>query len=193
MLGSRAQVEPAVLLKGETVYLRYPLEEDFEAWAGLRAQSRAHLEPWEPVWPQDDLTRTAYRRRMRRYQREVRDDLAHPLFIFAAHDDALLGACTLSNVRRGVSQACSMGYWIGARYAGRGFMTAAVRRVIPFVFDDLRLHRIEAACIPANLSSQAVLRRCGFTEEGRARRYLKIAGEWQDHILFGLVEDDPRL
>jgi len=63
-------------------------------------------------------------------------------------------------------------------------MTAAVRLILPFAFDHLKLHRVEAACLPSNAASIALLRRCGFREEGLARRYLRINGQWQDHLLF---------
>ncbi len=192
LLGFHAPSEPPVRLGGEGIYLRYPELSDYEAWAGVREHSRAHLEPWEPLWPEDDLTRRAFRRRIDRYARDRREERGYSFVIMRAGDDALLGACTLSLVRRGVAQACALGYWIGAAYAGRGHMTAAVARLAEHVFTDLRLHRLEAACVPANIASRRVLERCGFTEEGLARGYLKINGRWQDHVLFALLADDPR-
>ncbi|MGF1456337.1 MAG: GNAT family N-acetyltransferase [Alphaproteobacteria bacterium] len=189
-LGSRPGFEPSLVLHASTVYLRYPDAGDFEAWAGVRSRSRAFLEPWEPLWPADDLSRAAFRRRVRRYHQEIRDDVAYPFFLFCAQGDILIGALTLSNIRRGVSQSASLGYWIGEPFAGRGHMSAAVRRLAAFVFQDLRLHRIEAACIPTNESSQRVLLRCGFRHEGLARGYLKINGRWQDHLLFALLAED---
>jgi len=163
---------------------------DFAEWVELRTVSRQFLTKWEPVWPRDDLTRSAFRRRLRRYQREIRDDLAYPFLVFREDDGRLVGGLTLSNLRRGVAQACTVGYWIGAPYARQGLMSAAVNAVVPFVFETLRLHRLEAACLPANISSIGLLRKCGFTEEGYARRYLQINGVWQDHILFALLADD---
>ena len=97
----------------------------------------------------------------------------------------------MSNIRRGVSQSCSLGYWIGEPYARQGYMTKGVRAIIWFVFDVLRLHRLEAACLPENKASAALLTRTGFQYEGLARRYLKIDGVWQDHWLFALLNDDP--
>jgi len=179
------------VLKEGAVYLRYPQQADFAAWAEIRGESRSFLEPWEPTWPADDLTRMAFRRRLRRYSSDIREDQAYPFFIFRAEDDAFLGGATISNVRRGVAQACSVGYWSGQRHARKGYTSAAVKALFPFVFDTLKVHRLEAACIPTNEASKALLRRTGFTEEGYARKYLKINGQWQDHILFAMVEDDP--
>lgn len=187
-----AGADPGPTLKAEGVYLRLPAAGDYVAWATLRAESRAFLSPWEPTWPKDDLDKAAFKRRLKRYQREVKDDLGYPFFVFRSGDDALLGGLTLSYVRRGVTQSCALGYWMGEPHAGRGHMTAAVRAVVPFVFQTLRLHRIEAACLPHNKASIRLLEKLGFTREGYARRYLCIDGEWQDHLLFGLCADDPQ-
>ena len=188
-LRSPIDFEPSPVVKGDGIWLRVPTSADYAAWAELRAQSRMHLTPWEPLWARDELSRAAYRRRLRHYQRGLREDAGYSFFIF---DDAgtLLGGLTLSNVRRGVTQAVSMGYWIGAPFAGKGLMTRAVRTALPFVFGRLGLHRVEAACMPSNHASIRVLEKTGFEREGLARKYLCINGAWQDHILFSCLEAD---
>lgn len=178
------------VIQGRGVWLRPPLLSDYVAWAELRTQSRAHLVPWEPAWPRDDLTKSAYRRRIKHYQREARDDLGYAFLAFEGDSDRLIGGLTLSNIRRGVTQSAMLGYWLGLPFVGRGHMTAAVRAVLPHAFEALHLHRVEAAVQPSNERSAAVLRRAGFTEEGRARRYLKINGQWQDHLLFAILAED---
>lgn len=173
------------------VVLRHPTIGDFLVWSALREESRDFLVPWEPTWPSDDLTRLAFRRRLRRYYREIREDLSYPFFVYS-QTGALLGSLILSNVRRGVTQSGTIGYWIGERFAGRGYMTAAVRAVVNFAFDELALHRVEAACLPRNERSRRLLRRVGFHEEGLARAYLRINGAWEDHVLYALLAEDPR-
>lgn len=177
-------------IRGRGLWLRVPQMADYSSWAELRAMSRDHLTPWEPMWSRDELTRSAFRRRLRHYQREQREDLGYALFIFRTGDDALLGGLTLSNVRRGVSQSTSLGYWIGHPFVKCGYMSSAVEAVTGFCFEDLLLHRIEAACLTTNTPSIRVLERNGFTKEGLARRYLRINGSWQDHLLFARVVDD---
>ncbi|MBX3493257.1 MAG: GNAT family N-acetyltransferase [Parvibaculum sp.] len=191
-LRSITKPDTAPLILGEGVYLRTPQPGDYAAWAQLRENSRDFLTPWEPTWAQDDLTRTAWRRRLRRYIREIREDHAYPFFIFREQDEALVGGCTLSGVQRGVQQSCTLGYWAGEKYAGQGYVTAAVRALVPYVFEELKLHRLQAACLPENERSRAVLRKCGFTEEGHARGYLRINGMWRDHVVFAILRDDPR-
>ncbi len=178
------------VLDGGSVTLRYPEMSDYAGWAEVRGESREFLAPWEPVWAPDEMTRVAFRRRLRRYQREIRSDLAYPFLVFRKSDNVVMGGCTLTNVRRGVTQSAAIGYWIGSRYARQGYMYAALRAMLPFVFEVLGLHRLEAACIPENEASRKLLLKVGFKEEGRARRYLQINGEWRDHILFALLEDE---
>ena len=173
------------------VQLRVPTMGDYGAWAELRNRSRDHLMPWEPQWTRDELSRTSYRRRLRHYHREMKDDLGYAFFIFRDGDGTLLGGVTLSNIRRGVTQAVSLGYWMGAPHVGHGYMTRAVAGAAHFVFDDLKLHRLEAACLPHNAGSIKVLRNNGFVHEGLARRYLKIDGAWRDHLLFARLSNDP--
>jgi ribosomal-protein-alanine N-acetyltransferase len=179
---------PAIV--GETTVLRAPQMSDHAEWSALRAASRDFLTPWEPTWPTDDLSRTAFRRRVKRYAEDQRSDLAYPFFIFRRSDNALVGGLTLANIRRGCAQAGSLGYWMGASFARQGYMTAAVNAVIPFAFATLRLHRVEAACIPGNGASIRLLEKTGFRREGFARQYLCINGIWQDHLLFARLRDD---
>ena len=178
------------LIRGRRLWLRPPQMGDYAEWAQLRALSREHLIPWEPQWTRDELSRAAFRRRLRHYQREQREDQGYAFFLFRAGDDTLLGGLTLSNVRRGVSQSASLGYWLGVNHVRQGHMTEAVRMLLPVAFDELRLHRVEAACLSGNMASIRVLERNGFQHEGLARHYLKINGSWQDHVLFARLGDD---
>ncbi len=181
------------VIRGDGIYLRYPRMADFPVWAKLRADSREFLTPWEPVWSDDELTRGAFRRRIKRYHKETRLDSAYVFFVLRESDNALVGGCTISNVRRGVTQCCTLGYWIGSQFARQGYMTNALRALLPFVFRTLGLHRIEAACLTDNDASKNLLARVGFREEGLARRYLLINGEWADHLLFALLKEEAQL
>ena len=178
------------MISGDGVVLRPPQMSDCSEWIRLREGSREFLTPWEPTWPADDLTRASFRRRIRRYAEDQRSDLAYAFFIFRKSDDLLVGGLTLANIRRGCAQAGSLGYWMGAGHARRGHMTAAVNALLPFAFDTLKLHRVEAACIPGNVASVRLLEKTGFKREGFAREYLCIDGIWQDHLLFAKLESD---
>lgn len=184
--GARAHI-----IRAGGLLLRPPATTDYAAWAELRAASRDHLVPWEPAWSSDELSRSAFRRRLRVYHADMLDDLGYAFFLFTENEQSLIGGLTLGNVRRGVTQAATLGYWLGAIHIGRGHMTRAVGALVRHAFDELRLHRIEASCMPSNHASLRVLERNAFAREGLARRYLKIAGEWRDHILLSRLIDDP--
>jgi len=176
--------DPLPSVAGEGVVLRIPQATDFADWTALREASRDFLTPWEPTWPADDLSRSAFRRRIRRYAEDLRTDQGYAFLISRTSDNVLVGGLTLANIRRGVAQAGSIGYWMGQPFVRRGYMTAAVRAIIPFAFASLRLHRLEAACIPTNAGSMRLLENNGFVREGYAREYLCINGIWQDHLLY---------
>lgn len=178
------------LIRTPNLYLRAPQASDYSAWAVLRIESRDFLTPWEPVWNEDDLTRASFRMRAKRAAREIAGDEAYSLFIFEAQSEVLIGGLTLGLIRRGVAQACTLGYWMGKRHAGRGHMTEAVRGAVRFAFSELALHRVEAACLPNNEPSRRLLERVGFQHEGLARAYLKINGNWADHLLYGILSSD---
>ena len=182
--------DPALLVEGDGLVMRAPRMDDYESWSGLRGESRAFLEPWEPLWSPDDLTRGAFRRRLTRYADEIRQDQAYPLLIFKRDGMTLVGGLTFGNIRRGVARTTTLGYWMGQKYAGQGLMTRAVRLGLGFAFDRLALRRVEAGCVPGNIASIRVLEANGFEREGYAREYLCIAGEWKDHILFGRRKND---
>ena len=192
LFGLARSADPQPLVRGDGLYLRPAIAADYSAWARLREQSRAFLTPWEPTWLSDDLTRAAFRRRLRRQAEEIAGDESFAFLIFDSTSDELLGGLTLGGIRRGVAQAATLGYWMGAPHAGKGRMTRAVAAVVRFGFDTLRLHRIEAACIPDNAPSIALLERNGFEREGFARAYLKIDDAWRDHILLALLEGEAK-
>ena len=125
----RFSTEPPTrpLIRTENLILRAPQVGDYAAWSLLRIESRAFLTPWEPVWNEDDLTRNSFRLRVKRAAREIASDEAYSLFVLDARSEMLLGGLTLGLVRRGVAQACTLGYWMGARHAGKGHMSEAVR------------------------------------------------------------------
>ncbi|TCD13482.1 GNAT family N-acetyltransferase [Oricola cellulosilytica] len=178
------------IVSGESIYLRYPELADHSEWAALRSESESFLRPWEPAWPSDDLQRSAFRGRIRRYQQEISAGTGYPFFICSKDDDTILGGITLGNVRRGVSQSGQIGYWIGVRHKGNGVMSEALKLMCGFAFSTCGLHRLEAACIPDNTRSIRILEKAGFAREGYLRSYLKINGIWRDHVLYAQI--NPR-
>lgn len=171
--------------------LRLPRYADFKQWHRLRVDSRAFLQPWEPTWRPDELTEGAFRARVIRNEQEFASGMAVPLFLFRKVDMTLIGGLTIGYIRKGAAQSCMIGYWMGAPHAQQGHMFAAVQLVIPYIFNGLQLHRVEAACIPENEKSIRLLEKAGFQREGLLREYLKINGQWHDHVMFSRLAPAP--
>ncbi|MDO5604949.1 MAG: GNAT family protein [Paracoccus sp. (in: a-proteobacteria)] len=188
MFGRRRQLR----LETERMVLRLPQHSDFAAWTALREGSRDFLIPWEPAWSEDHLSRKAFTNRVYWAQRANKAETAIPFFLERSVDGALLGAITLDNIRRGPAQMATIGYWIGAAHARQGYMAEAIGAVVRHAFATLDLSRIEAACLPDNAASRALLERAGFKYEGVAQSYLQINGRWRTHVLYANLRHDRR-
>ncbi len=179
-------------LEGARIFLRPPGRRDRDAWIRLRGASREFLEPWEPTWARDSLTAATYRLRLRRQVQGAEDDTGYSFLMFRRADNALLGGTTLSRVQRNVVQSAQLGYWTGQPFTRQGYMTEALHCLLSHCFGRLALRRIEAACLPENEASRRLLERVGFRREGEAKEYLKIAGQWRDHLLYALIAHEYR-
>jgi [ribosomal protein S5]-alanine N-acetyltransferase len=105
-------------------------------------------------------------------------------------DDAICGVYNVSQIYRGPFRSAYLGYYALEPNAGKGYMREGMMLVFRFAFGDLGLHRLQANVQPENERSIALLRSTGFTEEGYARRYLKVNGRWRDHVLFAVLAED---
>lgn len=180
---------PPVRLTGPRIFMRPPDPVDYQSWASLRKRSADHLIPFEPEWHADSLTHGMFTRRIERQSRDWKLGLSCSFLIFRSDDQAVLGGMNVNNIVRGAAQFCTLGYWLGEEYQGQGFMSEAMRLTLIYGFNTLQFHRVNAGTLPHNGRSIKLLRKFGFEEEGYAKSYLQINGEWQDHILFGLTED----
>ncbi len=188
MLRARKKIR----LETERLTLRPPSHSDFRAWAAVRQDSAEFLQPWEPTWAADHLTRKSFTNRVYWAQRSISNGTAMPLFIIRRSDDAVLGAITLDHIRRGPAQAGTTGYWIGEAHARQGYMREAIEAVVHYAFTTLDLSRIEAGCLPENAPSRGLLESCGYKYEGVAQAYLQISGRWRNHVLYANLRHDRR-
>lgn len=185
-IGRRVRIET------ERLILRLPGHDDWRAWSDLRSASKDFLAPWEPVWSENHLSRSAFTRRVYWARRSESQGSALPLVVIRRDDNRLMGAMTLDNIRRGPAQAGTMGYWIGEPFARHGYMCEALQAVTNHAFNRLGLSRIEAACLPENRASRGLLEKCGFKYEGVAQAYLQINGRWRNHVLYACLRADRR-
>lgn len=183
--------DPTPILRSDRLLLRAARHADYHEWRNIRLSSRAFLKPYEPRWTEADLSRAVFRMRLNRGRTLATNQSEYSFLIFdvANKSPQLVGGLTLSNIRRRVAQQVNLGYWMGEAHTGRGVMSHAVGMVLPFIFSELGLHRVNAACLAHNIASRRVLEKNGFREEGYAEGYLFIDGKWQDHVLYGLTRE----
>ena len=161
-----------------------PLElDDVEAITELRRLHSEFLAPWEPKRPPGFLE-VDHQRELVEHAIQEREAGRHAPFVITGPEGQVAGMANLNNITRGALQSASLGYWVAEDMTGRGLATAAAREVLEHAFVELQLHRLEAATLLHNAASQRVLRKAGFRPFGVAPRFLRIAGRWQDHILF---------
>ncbi|MDN5785599.1 GNAT family N-acetyltransferase [Pseudorhodobacter sp.] len=179
-------------IETERMTLRLPVHADWRPWSDLRKASAGFLNPWEPVWAEDHLSRRAFTNRVYWCARAQSQGTALPLMMFQRDTGRLLGGITLDNIRRGPSQAGTLGYWIGQPFARQGFMREAILTVVHHAFTALDISRVEAACLPENAASRGALEKTGFKYEGVAQSYLQIGGRWRNHVLYANLRNDRR-
>lgn len=180
---------PPLWLHGSRVDLRPPTLSDWTVWARIRGRNRDALKPLEPLWPENALSESFFIRRLQRQVRDWDSDQAYSFLMFGKDGGDLIGGININHVARGAAQYASLGYWLDKDHQGHGYMTEGLGLVIEYAFSALTLHRLNAACLPENERSIALLKRLRFEEEGFARSYVQIAGRWRDHILFGRVRE----
>ena len=181
------------ILTGPRVELRPLRGSDFDAWHEVRTRSREWLEPWEPLAdpgsPDPVTDPEAFRARCGAWERQRHFDTAYGFGLFL-HDGSLIGEVSLGSVQRGPFQSAFVGYWVDASHAGHSLVPEGVAVVLRYGFDDLRLHRIEAAIVPRNLASRRVADKLGLREEGVSVRFLQIRGVWEDHVRYAITSEE---
>jgi ribosomal-protein-alanine N-acetyltransferase len=170
------------LARGKNIYLRHPRRSDMDEFIGLAHASRFFLRPW--VKPA--VTAEAYER----YLRRSRLLSVCACLVCRNEDQKIIGVCNLTQIFRGDFQNAYLGYWVGAEFSGRGYMKEALRLILRYAFEVLKLHRIEANIQPTNTVSKGLVSRLGFQMEGFSPRYLKISGRWQDHERWAIRSED---
>jgi len=184
---------PNVELKSDRIFMRPPALEDAQSWAEVRGKNKDHIQPFDPKWPDNALTPELFRKRISRQSNDWADGRACSFLIFADDRKTLIGGMNINNICRGAAQYASIGFWIDREKQGQGLMAEAIILTLHYCFEHLKLHRVNASCLPHNERSKKTLLASGFKEEGFAEKYLQINGIWEDHVLFGLpVEDWPQ-
>lgn len=146
-------------------------------------KNKEHLAPWDPLRSPEYFALESCAERLASEWKAFQEERGLCLYAFKRDESEIIGRISFTNIVRGPFQACHLGYSIGSKVQGQGLMTELLEAAIDHVFTELKLHRIMANYLPRNKASARVLEKLGFEIEGKARAYLKIAGNWEDHIL----------
>ena len=183
-------IPPELHLETARLTTRLPKAEDAPRVVRYYERNRAHLRRWDPRRSEAFYTLPYWRDRIAGARREYREGRsAHALVCLGDGPDAVIGTVGFSNIVRGAFHACHLGFGIDHRHEGEGKMTEALTAFLAFGFEAVHLHRVEANHRPDNDRSARLLRRLGFAPQGFARDYLRIDGEWRDHVLTALTND----
>ncbi|AZB42268.1 N-acetyltransferase [Bacillus sp. FJAT-42376] len=175
-----------MMLTGKNITLRYFTLEDAPERLRLQKDNRAFFERFsmdrdESFYTEDE------QRKLIAQQIEGRENDSEYHFGIYTKDEVLIGTINLFFVARGALQSGFIGYFLDERYNGKGYTTEAVKLMVNYAFEELKLHRIEAGVMPHNIGSIRVLMKAGFHKEGLARKNVKINGRWEDHELLAIV------
>jgi ribosomal-protein-alanine N-acetyltransferase len=181
------------ILHGPRIDLRPLAASDWNAWRDVRIRSRVWLEQWEPLGergaPDPVTDPDAFRSRCAAWERQRQFDTAYGFGIFL-RKGAFVGEISLGSVQRGPFNSAFVGYWIDEQHAGHGYMPEAMAVVLRYAFEELGLHRVEAAIVPRNAASRRVATKLGLREEGLSVRFLQIRGVWEDHVRYAITSEE---
>lgn len=178
----------AALPGGGRVALRAMRGRDRAEYLAVKARNRDWLRPWDPTNPDGIATTVTYRRMLRDQRAAARAGTAYSFAITL--DGSFAGQLQLANVARGAFRSCTMGYWVGREFAGRGVAPVAVALAADHALGPIRLHRVQIDVRPENAASLAVVRKLGMRDEGLRLNYLHIDGAWRDHRTFAVTRED---
>jgi ribosomal-protein-alanine N-acetyltransferase len=180
-------------LTGPRIELRGLRADDWEGWRTVRIRSREWLEVWEPLAepgsPDPVGDAEAFRARCGAWERQRHFDMAYGFGIFLRRGE-LIGEVSLGSVQRGPFQSAFVGYWVDQYHAGNGYVPEAVVLTLRYAFDELELHRVEAAIVPRNARSRRVAEKLGLRDEGISERFLQIRGVWEDHVRYAITAEE---
>lgn len=183
---------PRVRLHHGSTAIRPFARGDVDALLALRLSNREFLAPFEAERDASFFTRAAQVREVTLDSEAWSSGIGYAFAVVAAEtsSERLIGRIALSNVVRGPWQNATLGYWIDVAANGHGHATTAVHLACRFAFEHCGLHRVQPAIMPRNIRSTRVVEKNGFRLEGRAERYLRIDGAWEDHDIYALTKED---
>lgn len=178
--------KPFLLLNTDRLILRCPIESDILKLQAYDERNANRLRPWKSTEPGSKLDYVA---QVMKWKQEFEDGRSiRFLLIPKEHQEGeIIGFCNFTQIFRGPFQACYLGYHIDGAHERKGLMSEAIQKAVEYMFEEQNLHRIMANYMPSNTRSAKLLQNLGFIIEGKAKNYLLINGQWEDHVLTSLT------
>jgi [ribosomal protein S5]-alanine N-acetyltransferase len=178
-----------ILLNTPRLILRLPNENDITQFQAFDERNRGHMSPWRSATGKQEKD---LKDQLIEWEQEFKEGKSIRFLLFLKEDPegGIIGFCNFSQIFRGPFQACYLGYHIDAAFQGKGLMSEAVTKATKYMFEIQNLHRIMANYMPSNERSARLLHKLGFVIEGHAKQYLLINGQWEDHILTSLTNEN---
>ena len=181
---------PHNYIESDRIIIRHPRRRDWKSWVNLRRESYNFLYKWEPYWNIENCNRSNYMKQLRSQRSKAAYDQAYSFIKKKKNNKELVGGINISNIQRSVVQTCNIGYWLGEPNIKKGYMEESMRSIIPYIFKNLKINRIQAFTLNNNISSRNLLEKMNFKNEGVLREAMKINNVWEDHILYALLNSD---
>ncbi len=187
----RISKETPMVIETPRLYLREATLSDLPSLVQYLQSNQSFHEAWEPIRPRDYDTPSYWEDKIKVYDASTFEQRGCQMFLLTKDEGSrIIGSVNFSNVIRGCFHACTLGYALDQRHQGQGLMSEALRGAIDYVFKTFNLHRIQANYMVSNARSAKVLSRLGFEVEGQAKQYLRINGQWEDHVLTSIMNTD---
>lgn len=172
------------------LYLKVPSKTSAGLILDYYLRNRDFLKEWEPLREDDFFTVQYQEKQIQKDTISLGNGGSLRLWIFKKEEsDRAIGSIAFINIVRGAFESCHLGYKLDKEEVNKGYITEALKKGIEIIFDDYKLHRIEANIMPKNRASLRAVEKLGFYNEGLAYKYLKINGKWEDHIHMVLLND----
>lgn len=175
------------LLIGKSIFLKPLKSTDAQASLNLQLENREFFEKFSMIRSNHFYTLDGQIEWIKKLEEEAKEDQQYYFGIFLTDNQKLIGTINLFQVLRGSLQSAFIGYFLDRKHNGKGYTTEAVKLIVEYGFNHLKLHRIEAGVMPHNIPSIRVLEKGGFHKEGIAKKNVKINGNWEDHQVLAII------
>jgi ribosomal-protein-alanine N-acetyltransferase len=178
------------MIKGLKVYINPVHRSEVESLLELETRNKEFFNQYAPNRDSDFYTLEGQVKRLEKMEENREKDLGYSFGIYLNENKELIGTIGFFKLERAPAHKAMVGYSLDKERNGKGYMTEALKLIVDFGFNQIKLHRIEAEVMPHNIASIRILENIGFHKEGIAKKNVMINGKWEDHQVLAIINDD---